>query len=92
MLRLLVERGVLFAAPFAVFLIWREVARRQGRTMGSTPWAWLFAIGMVLVGISLMATAVFRADNRAETYIPATTGPDGRVSPGHFEKRAPSPP
>jgi len=92
LLRLLVERGLLLALPFAAWFAWREVAHRTGRPMGSTPWAWLFAAGMVLVGVSLMATAVFHADNRAETYIPATTGPDGRVSPGHFEKRAPSPP
>ncbi len=92
MLRLLIERGLLLALPFAAWFVWREVARRTGRPMGSTPWAWLFATGALLVGLSLMATAVFRVDNRDQTYIPAVTHADGQVTPGHFEKKAqPSP-
>ncbi|HEX5377051.1 MAG TPA: hypothetical protein VFW47_00675 [Phenylobacterium sp.] len=86
MVRLLIERVLLLAAPFAAWFIWREVARRTGRPMGSTPWPWLFAAGAVLVGLSLMASAMFHDDNRAEIYVPAVTSPDGRVSPGHFEK------
>lgn len=86
MLRLLVERGVLFAAPFAVFLIWREVARRQGRTMGSTPWAWLTGAGAVLVGLSLIAGALVQDDHRGEVYVPAEATPGGFV-PGHYEKQ-----
>lgn len=86
MLRLLIERGLLLALPFLAWFAWREIARRTGRPMGSTPWPWLFAAGVVLVGLSLMATAVFHADNRRTIYVPAVSSPDGRVSPGHFEK------
>ncbi len=85
MLRLILERGLLLALPFVAWFAWREVARRTGRPMGSTPWPWLFAAGVVLVALSLMASALFHADNRRTTYVPAATRPDGRVSPGHFE-------
>lgn len=85
-------RALLVALPFALWFLWREVARRTGREMGSTPWAWLFAAGAVLLGLSLMVTAVFHGDNRGEIYVPAELQKDGRVSPGRFEKRAPTPP
>ena len=41
----------------------------------------------MLFGLSLMASAVFQSDNRGQTYVPAEVGEDGRVSPGHFEKK-----
>lgn len=81
-------RLLLVATPFIGWYLWREVARRTGREMGSTPWTWLTAIAGVLLGVSLMATAVFRDDNRGQTYVPAEVTDDGRVSPGHFEKKA----
>jgi type VI protein secretion system component VasK len=92
LLRLLLERGLLLALPFAAWFAWREVARRTGRPMGSTPWSWLLAIGVVLMGLSLMATAVFREDTRGEVYVPPHTLPDGSVAPGSFEKKAPAKP
>ena len=54
--------------------------------MGSTPWGWLVAAAGVLVGLSLLATAVFHEDNRGETYVPAEAAPGGGVTPGRFEK------
>ncbi|WP_340645628.1 hypothetical protein [Phenylobacterium sp.] len=92
MLEVLASRAVLVALPFGLWFLWREVARRTGREMGSTPWAWLFAAGAVLLGVSLMATAAFRDDNRGEVYVPAEPAKDGRITPGHFEKRAPKSP
>ncbi|WP_374572912.1 hypothetical protein [Phenylobacterium sp.] len=88
MLRVLLTRGLLVAVPFALWFVWREVARRTGRPMGATPWAWLFAFGAVLLGVSLMATAVFHPDNRGERYVPAHVEPSGDVTPGYFEKKA----
>ena len=81
-------RLLLVATPFIGWFVWREVARRSGREMGSTPWAWLLAAAGVLVGLSLMATAVFHGDNRGETYVPAEVTEDGQIVPGHFEKKA----
>jgi type VI protein secretion system component VasK len=82
--RVLLTRALLVALPFVVWFVWREVARRTGRPMGSTPWAWLVTVGALLVGLSLMATAVFHADNRRAAYVPAQTRPDGSVAPGRF--------
>ena len=85
--RLVLLRAALFAAPFVVWFLWAAWARRTGREMGSTPWAWLAAGAAVLVGLSLMATAIFHTDNRGETYVPAESTPSGRVTEGHFEKK-----
>ena len=84
--RVLLLRLLLFAAPFAVWFVWRDVARRTGRQMGSTPYAWLVAAGAGLFGLSLVATVVFHPDNRHQRYVPGEVRADGTVSPGYFEK------
>jgi hypothetical protein len=86
----LILRAGLVALPFVVWFIWRAWARRTGREMGSTPYAWLFAIGTLLLGASLMATALFHADNRTKHYVPGEVTASGAVSKGHFEERAPA--
>ena len=48
MLRIVLSRLVLLALPFVVWFVWREIARRSGRPMGATPWAWLAAVGAAL--------------------------------------------
>ena len=88
----ILTRGLLFAVPFAVWLLWWSWSRYTHRPMGSTPWPWLFAAGAVLVGISLMAGAIFHRDNRGEVYVPAEVTPSGKVAKGHFEERAPKRP
>ena len=87
-LRLLLERGLLLALPFAAWFAWREVAKRTGRPMGSTPWPWLFVAGVVLMALSLMITAISHPDNRDQVYVPAVTTPTGEVTPGHFDMKA----
>lgn len=86
LLRVVLLRLLLMALPFAIWFIWREVARRSGRPMGSTPYAWLFALGTALVGLSLIGTAVFHRDNRHERYVPGEVTASGAVTPGRFEK------
>jgi hypothetical protein len=86
LLRLLITRAALVALPFVAWFIWRAWARRTGREMGATPYAWLFAAGAVLVGLSLMATVVFHKDNRGERYVPAEVLPGGEVTGSRFEK------
>ena len=88
LLREFAPRLLLVALPFAAWFAWREVARRTGRAMGSTPWGWLAAAAGVLVGLSLMATALFHEDNRGETYVPGEVTVGGEVTAGHFEKKA----
>lgn len=86
LLRLILTRGLLVAAPFVVWFLWSAWAKRTGRPMGSTPWAWLTAAAGVLVGVSLIGSALFHRDNRAEHYVPGEVAPDGHVAAGHFEK------
>ena len=88
----LATRAALFAVPFLIWGLWWAWSRRTGRPMGSTPWPWLIAAGAVLVGISLMASAIFHRDNRGEVYVPAEASASGEVSKGHFEERAPTRP
>ncbi len=87
MLRILISRLLLLALPFAAYYVWRKVAERTGRPMGSTPWAWLVAAGCLLVVLSLVAGVLFHTDNRSEVYVPAQAQPGGAVVPGHFERR-----
>ncbi|MFN3511634.1 MAG: hypothetical protein ACK41C_01205 [Phenylobacterium sp.] len=87
MLSQLLWRAALVATPFVIWFIWREIARRTGREMGATPWAWLIAAGAILMGVSLLASTAFRQDNRGQTYVPAEVQPDGRVAPGRFETK-----
>ncbi|MBW8814889.1 MAG: hypothetical protein JF588_15830 [Caulobacterales bacterium] len=86
MLRTYLIRAALAATPFVVWFAWSAWARRSGRQMGATPWAWLAAAAGALFGLSLMASALFHTDNRNDRYIPGEVGPDGRVSAGRFEK------
>ena len=90
--RILLVRLVLIALPFAVWFVWRAVALRTGREMGSTPYAWLVAAGALLVALSLVGTVVFHPDNRRETYVPGEVMANGAVTRGHFEKTPPLPP
>jgi branched-subunit amino acid ABC-type transport system permease component len=87
LLSLLALRGALVAAPFVAWFVWRAVERRLGREPRATPWPWLIAAAGLLLGLSLMATAVFRTDNRGQTYIPGEVTTDGRVSEGRYEAR-----
>ena len=84
LLRIGLIRLLIFAAPFCVWFIWRDVARRTGRPMGSTPWAWLVAIGAVLAALSLMVTALLPKGRDTGAYVPAEVRADGTVAPGHF--------
>jgi hypothetical protein len=84
--RVLVIRAMLLLVPFVVWFAWRWVARRSGREMGATPYAWLAAAGGVLVGLSLIATVVFHPDNRHDRYVPGEATANGKVTKGRFEK------
>jgi hypothetical protein len=91
LLRIFLIRGSLVLVPFAAWFLWRAWARRTGREMGSTPYAWLVAAGALLFGLSLIAMAVFHPDNRREAYVPGEVTASGAVTKGHFEKAPSSP-
>ena len=92
LLKVILFRALLVAAPFAMWFIWREIARRTGRPMGATPWAWLIAAGAALLGISLLVMVLFQGDHRGERYVPAEVGPGGKVGPARFETVEPETP
>lgn len=92
MLRLMLSRALLVALPFAVYFVWREVARRSGREMGTTPWGWLTGAGALLAGLSLMASVAFHPDNRGAGYVPAEAHPGGSVTPSGFDPALRPPP
>ncbi len=84
MARVYLIRAALFLLPFAVWFAWREIARRTGRDLGATPWAWLVAGGALLAAASLIAGALIHPSPDTGKYIPAEVGPGGRVTPGRF--------
>ncbi len=90
LLRIVLTRALLVAVPFALWFVWAAWARRTGREMGATPWAWLAAAGGLLVGLSLVLTGLLQPDTRGEVYVPGEATADGRVTEGHFE-RGPKP-
>ncbi len=87
LLRVILIRSILIALPFIIWFAWAEWAKRNGRPMGATPWAWLATASAVLFGLSLMFMVVFQSDNRGEVYVPAEVTEGGRVSPGRFEEQ-----
>ncbi|HMO44251.1 MAG TPA: hypothetical protein PKB04_13240 [Phenylobacterium sp.] len=91
MLSLFLVRALLVATPFAAWFLWAAWAKRRGKEIGATPWAWLVAVGGLLFGLSLMITTVFQSDNRGETYVPAEVTESGRVTPGRFEEKETTP-
>jgi len=90
-LGLFISRALLVALPFAVYFGWRSYALRTGRAVGATPWTWLHAAALVLLGVSLMATVAFRDDTRGRTYVPAEAQADGVVRPSRFDPNLPRP-
>lgn len=84
---MLLLRAALVAAPFAAWFLWQAFQRRAGREPRPTPWPWLIAVAGLLLGASLMATAIFRTDNRGQTYVPGEVTSDGRISEGRYEAR-----
>jgi len=87
LLSLFLLRAALVAAPFVVWFLWQAWRRRSGREPRPTPWPWLIAAAGLLLGASLMATAIFRTDNRGQTYVPGEVTTDGRVSEGRYEAK-----
>ena len=82
---------MLIAVPFLLWFAWAWWAKRSGRAMGSTPWAWLAGAGLLLVALSLLVTPLFHRDNRGEVYVPGEVTSGGRVSEGHYEQQVPAP-
>lgn len=85
--RIIAVRLALFLLPFVIWFVWREVARRSGRPMGSTPWTPLIAIGALLAAGSLIASVLVDHSPDTGVYVPAEVRPDGTVAPGRYVPR-----
>lgn len=89
LIKILVIRMAVFTLPFLGWLVWRQVARRLGRGLGPTPWAWLIGGGALLAALSLVVTALFPSGPDTGTYVPGQARADGAVTAGHFVPRPP---
>ncbi len=91
MISMVLSRLLLAALPLIFYSLWRQIALRSGKPMGSTPWGWLIGLGAVLSALYLMATVAFHPDNRGQTYVPAEPSADGGVGPAHFDAKKAKP-
>jgi hypothetical protein len=87
LVRVFLIRAAFFLLPFVAFFLWREGARRTGRPMGSTPWAWLVAAGATLAVLSLVVSAVIPSRPLTGTYVPSRVRADGSIAPAYFVPR-----
>ena len=90
MIRMMIARGLLVALPFAAWFAWSWWAKRTGRTVPPAPYAWLFLGGMVLMALSLFATALIGPEHTDDVYVPAEVV-DGRVVEGRYVDAPPAP-
>jgi Family of unknown function (DUF6111) len=86
MIRILADL-LLFFLPFVLYFGWVKFVRRQMEASGGTwqdaPLGWLVAAGVVLVGLSLAATALMTGGDPSKTYYPPRYE-DGRIVPSQI--------
>lgn len=88
MARVLLEVVLPLVAPFLLFLAYRLLAARGGRSpLARTPWYGLAAAGLALAGASLVAWALTGGDPPGGRYVPAELE-GGRIVPGRVEPAA----
>ncbi len=86
MIRMVLERMVLFALPFALFAFYVWVLRRPLRApRPDTPWFWLTAAGLVLVILSFFYAGLTEGESTEGVYV-APQYVNGKIVPGHVER------
>ncbi len=76
-----------FLLPFiayGVYLYFTRRARAKGTAFDETPWFRLFASGLALLAVSLIAVWAFTGDPAGGEYV-APRLQDGKVVPGRFD-------
>lgn len=93
MMRMILERAVLFALPFALFAAYVLIAHRwRGLRAPATPWIWLSIIGLLLVIASFLYVGFTDGETTKGIYV-APHWEDGKIIPGHVDTHpAPPPP
>lgn len=92
MIRMVLERVVLFLLPFALFAAYVMVAHRwRGVRAPATPWMWLTVTGLLLVIASFLYVGFTQGETTQGIYV-APQLVDGKVVPGHVDPNPPPPP
>lgn len=84
MIRSLLYHIIPFLLPFVayvIFVVATRRARERGELFDDAPWYWLFVVGLVLSGISLIVYWYFNQEPIGGTYVPPHVE-DGAVVPG----------
>jgi heme/copper-type cytochrome/quinol oxidase subunit 3 len=86
MIRLLVERLILFLVPFALYAIYLHLRENDVSTPAKKhPWTVLFISGLVLVAASFVYWGITEGSGTQGVYVPPHVE-NGRVIPGHVEE------
>ena len=89
MIRIILERMVLFALPFAVFAAYVWLFRTRLRApRPDTPWFWLSVAGLVLVIASFFYAGLTGGDTTKGVYV-APQYVNGKIIPGHVDESKP---
>lgn len=90
MIRNILFHLVPFLLPFIAYGLYlyatrraRAQERKEGRVFDEAPWFWLFATGLALLVLSLIAVWFFTGDPAGGSYI-APHVEDGKIVPGKF--------
>jgi len=87
MIRLLVERLLLFLVPFALYAVYLHLRENDvSKPTEKHPWTVLFISGLVLVSASFVYWGITEGGAGTQgVYVPPHVE-NGRVVPGHVEK------
>ena len=86
MIRIILERMVLFALPFAVFAAYVWLFHRRIKApRPDTPWFWLTAAGLVLVISSFFYAGLTEGESTKGVYV-APKYVNGKIVPGHVDE------
>ena len=81
MIRTILTLLVPLLTPFVLYALYVRLTRRKDpEKVLNTPWFWLLVVGLVLVIIALIATAMFGGSDPLGTYVPPRVE-DGRIVP-----------
>ena len=86
MLRNILYHLVPFLLPFiayGMYLYATRKAREKGQAFDEAPWFWLFAAGLMLLVVSLIAVWLFTG-NPADGVYTAPHVENGKIMPGKF--------
>jgi uncharacterized protein DUF6111 len=88
MIRIVAENILLFLLPTVIYIAYVYMTRDQKpgatRVLDDAPLIWLFAAGVAVVLITLIAFGSTTGGKPGQVYTPPVLK-DGRIEPGHLE-------